>query len=206
MSVGRERGSALGLGSRFVVNGKKEQSKNVDLMSVYMHMRSDVGARDPRPCRSWTSSMLTYRGYAAAASPHPPPQSRQSRPGEICLHITVSLSSLLTLYTFCSVSRLFPSPCTKPQPTMSALPSTLASEKDLEAPTGHPALHPRASREDTSMSPVRERYYQRFPPDRDTDPHTPLEFGACGGPEPRDGKSEGGVLDRVRNVLHLRRR
>lgn len=88
--------------------------------------------------------------------------------------------------------------------------STLAQEKDLEVPTGHPAFDEPAT--PLAAPPLRTspiRYYQRFPPDLDAAPSSAgsgdREFDVRS-EEPRLVKAEATVLERVRGVLRLHRR
>ncbi|KAF3039211.1 hypothetical protein E8E12_008239 [Didymella heteroderae] len=89
--------------------------------------------------------------------------------------------------------------------------STLAREKDIEIPTGHPAFDEPAS--PLKSPPLRTspaRYYQRFPPDRDD--IAPASAGADAlefdfrSASPDHVKAEPTILDRVREALHLHRR
>ena len=98
--------------------------------------------------------------------------------------------------------------------------ATLAEEKDLQSPTGHPALAsdseshcttPTASLESPGIKNPPLRYYQQFPPDQDsdaptrsnTDTTTEFEWRAA---EPEHVKEEPTIMDKVKDVLHIRRR
>lgn len=88
--------------------------------------------------------------------------------------------------------------------------STLAQEKDLEVPTGHPAFDEPAT--PLATPPIRTspiRYYQRFPPDLDAAPSSAgsgdKEF-VFPSEESEHVKAEATILDKVREALHLHKR
>lgn len=89
--------------------------------------------------------------------------------------------------------------------------STLAREKDLEVPTGHPAFDEPATPLDSS--PIRTtpmRYYQQFPPDTETATPTDAvpedkEF-TFRSESPDHVKVEPTILDKVKEVLHFHKR
>lgn len=88
--------------------------------------------------------------------------------------------------------------------------STLAQEKDLELPTGHPAFdEPATPLATPAIRTIPTRYYQRFPPDLDAAPSSAMsedkEFDFRAG-SPEHVKAEPTILDKVRDALHLHRR
>jgi hypothetical protein len=99
--------------------------------------------------------------------------------------------------------------------------ATLAEEKDLQSPVGHPALAsdseshcttPTTSLGSPGIKAPPLRYYQQFPPDQDssdgptranTDATTEFDWRDA---EPDHVKEEPTILDKVKDVLHIRRR
>lgn len=97
------------------------------------------------------------------------------------------------------------------------LPSTLAAEKDMQPPTGHPALAYDSPLESSSLKSPPARYYQRFPPteaaERPTSTTTEAISTATEASEfdfrstaPAHVKEEPTILDKMREVLHLHKR
>jgi hypothetical protein len=88
--------------------------------------------------------------------------------------------------------------------------STLAQEKDLEDPTGHPAFdEPATPLESPPIRTSPVRYYQRFPPALEAAPASAVsedrEF-TFRSESPDHVKTEPTILDKVKEVLHLHKR
>lgn len=88
-------------------------------------------------------------------------------------------------------------------------PSNIAAEKDIEPPTGHPALACDSPVERPSITSPPARYYQRFPPGEAVTPtsrtseKSEFDFRSA---DPAHVKSEPTILDKVKEVLHLHKR
>jgi len=89
-------------------------------------------------------------------------------------------------------------------------PNTLAAEKDLEPPTGHPALDCDSSFEPPSIKPPPARYYQQHPPEGaavapigTTAEASEFDFRRA---DPERVKVEPTIMDKMKEVLHLHKR
>ncbi|KAJ8106485.1 hypothetical protein OPT61_g9504 [Boeremia exigua] len=86
----------------------------------------------------------------------------------------------------------------------------LVMEKDIEPPSGHPALACESPIEPPSFGTPRLRYYQQFPPDDEA--LTPTSSASDAGEfafrssSPAHVKPEPTVLDKMREVLHIHKR
>lgn len=94
--------------------------------------------------------------------------------------------------------------------TTTTIPNTIVAEKDIDPPTGHPALACDSPIEPPSISSPPARYYQRFPPDDEavtptstTSEKSEFDFRTT---DPAHVKPEPTIMDKVKEVLHLHKR
>lgn len=89
-------------------------------------------------------------------------------------------------------------------------PTTLAADKDLEPPAGHPALTFDPPFEPPSIKPPPARYYQQHPPEET--PVAPTGTAAEASEfdfrraDPERVKVEPTIIDKMKEVLHLHKR